>query len=847
MRGVPGSRARTPDVVSVGAAGGDQDRPARLRAEDDQASRGTGADRNPVQTRPGRQASVSYEQLAAAPSVDTPAAAGQDGGRTGKRRWRPPRQLAGRLSWGLADQAVSSLTNAAIGVYVVRTLGAEQFGAFSLAYVTYGFALSASRGLATDPLMVRFSGADLASWRRAVRDCTGTAAVVGLVLGLIVVGASAFLPGTTRMAFLALGLTLPGLMLQDSWRYSFFALGRGSQAFLNDLVWAGMLAVAMGFIAVTRHQDVFYYVLAWGATAAVAASLGPVQSQVVPRLLGAWAWLSQHRDLGTRYLLEGTSGSLSAQLRAYGVDAALGLTAVATMSAANTLMGPMTILLFGMALVTLPEAARILKRSPRRLPVFCMLLSGGMATVGLIWGVILLIALPRGLGAATIGPIWKPTYQLVLPQTVCVIGMAVFAGAGTGLHALGAARRSLRTTLIGTSSTLALTLSGAVAGGVLWSVIGLAAGAWLSALIAWWQLRAALRESRQEVASEPSKPAPSRSGRHHRRPEVAARDTTPAASGLSIGEVLFYARRRAGLTIGQLSHRTGIEGSVIGDIERNDYSACGGDFYARVYIRSMARVVGTDPAPLIAEYDGDAERPDETDEALLGTNTLALILPTEHSAAARHADSLRGRGGTRIWLAFITVLLVLGAVAAYLYQRSEQAARHPAGAGITHSASPAVTATVAPPPPEVPLQPSSISAYANGGPRYGDHIKTAFFAIDGNPATAWQTNWYDTPRFGSLKAGTGLVLDLGRPVTVTSIRVVLAPAQGAAFEVRVGDSPSLAAMPAVARSSGPGGAVALRIARPARGRFLLIWFTRLPRDTAGTYQEEVYDIALTGH
>ena len=65
-----------------------------------------------------------------------------------------------RMGWGLADQIVSSLTNFAISIYVVHSLGAVQFGAFSLAYVTYGFALNASRGLATDPLMVRFSGID---------------------------------------------------------------------------------------------------------------------------------------------------------------------------------------------------------------------------------------------------------------------------------------------------------------------------------------------------------------------------------------------------------------------------------------------------------------------------------------------------------------------------------------------------------------------------------------------------------------------------------------------------------------------------------------------------------------
>ena len=75
---------------------------------------------------------------------------------------------ARRFGWGLADQAMSSLSNAAMSFYVARELGAAQFGAFSLAYVTYSFALNASRGLATDPLLVRFSGTNLVTWRRAV-------------------------------------------------------------------------------------------------------------------------------------------------------------------------------------------------------------------------------------------------------------------------------------------------------------------------------------------------------------------------------------------------------------------------------------------------------------------------------------------------------------------------------------------------------------------------------------------------------------------------------------------------------------------------------------------------------
>ena len=229
------------------------------------------------------------------------------------------RQVGRRLSWGVADQAVSSLTNFAVSIYVVRTLGAVQFGAFSLAYVTYSFVLNASRGVATEPLMVRFSGTDLPTWRRAVANCSGTAAVMGLAAGACVLAAAALLDGTAKSAFLALGLTLPGLMLQDSWRFAFFAIGRGSQAFLNDMVWAAALLPALVLLRVTGHANVFWFVFAWGAAAAVAAAVGPLQARVIPRLSGAWGWLSQHRDLGPRYLAENTSYSGAFQLRTYGV------------------------------------------------------------------------------------------------------------------------------------------------------------------------------------------------------------------------------------------------------------------------------------------------------------------------------------------------------------------------------------------------------------------------------------------------------------------------------------------------------------------------------------------------
>jgi len=409
---------------------------------------------------------------------------------------------------------MSSISNFAVNIYIARTLGAVQYGAFGLAYVTYGFALNASRGLATDPLLVRFSGTDLPTWRRAVTSCTGTAATVGLAIGACVLAAAALLDGTAKLAFLALGLTLPGLLLQDSWRFSFFALGRGSQAFLNDMVWAVVLIPALVLLRLTGHANVFWFVFAWGAAAAVGAAVGPLQARVVPNPSSAWEWVSRHRDLGPRYLAEGTANSASSQLRNYGIGFILGLAAVGYVQAANTLMGPFMVIFYGMGLVTLPEATRILRRSPRHLPLFCLLVSGGLALLGLAWGIVLLVALPRGLGNLMLGSLWRPTYPLVGPATMLVLGGCASAGAGTGLHALGAARRSLRAMVLGSALFVVCGLAGAVAGGAVGTMIGAAVASWIGALLFWWQLRTALHEV--DNLPEGTRFLPSRPAGRHR-------------------------------------------------------------------------------------------------------------------------------------------------------------------------------------------------------------------------------------------------------------------------------------------------------------------------------------------
>ncbi len=98
-------------------------------------------------------------------------------------------------------------------------------------------------------------------------------------------------------------------------------------------------------------------------------------------------------------------------------------------------------------------------------------------------------------------------------------------------------------------------------------------------------------------------------GQLHAEPEtelapllIDAYAARPAAEPV-IGPQFAAARLRLGLTVDGLAERTRIRPHVIEAIEVDDFSACGGDFYARGHLRTLARVLGVDVAPLLETYD----------------------------------------------------------------------------------------------------------------------------------------------------------------------------------------------------------------------------------------------------
>jgi serine/threonine protein kinase len=131
----------------------------------------------------------------------------------------------------------------------------------------------------------------------------------------------------------------------------------------------------------------------------------------------------------------------------------------------------------------------------------------------------------------------------------------------------------------------------------------------------------------------------------------------------------------------------------------------------------------------------------------------------------------------------------------------------------------------------------------------------AHFAVDGNPATAWHTQYYlGNPRFGGLKSGTGLLLGMGRRVRVSSVTVTLGPVPGADLRVEVGNSDTrapatLRGFTTVARHRNAGGTVTFTARAAAEGRFVLLWFTRLPPQAPGStglFQAEIFNVVVRG-
>ena len=118
-------------------------------------------------------------------------------------------------------------------------------------------------------------------------------------------------------------------------------------------------------------------------------------------------------------------------------------------------------------------------------------------------------------------------------------------------------------------------------------------------------------------------------------------------------------------------------------------------------------------------------------------------------------------------------------------------------------------------------------------------------AVDLDATTAWTTSRYDSAPLGGLKPGVGLLLDLGRPTTLSRVQVGFT-APGTSVEVRTADAvgTSASAYRLVGAVRDAGQVASLALPAGSRGRYWLVWLTRLPKVPTG-YRAGIAELRFT--
>jgi hypothetical protein len=216
--------------------------------------------------------------------------------------------------------------------------------------------------------------------------------------------------------------------------------------------------------------------------------------------------------------------------------------------------------------------------------------------------------------------------------------------------------------------------------------------------------------------------------------------------------------------------------------------------------------------------------------------------------------SASGPGGaSRAVIVAIVAVLVAAGLAWAAYHSLHHTSGTPRASSTHHSAAPQTSSSAA------TLKPANVTGF-------DENPQSAGLALAGNPSNPWATSWYiGSPYFGNHfegKTGSGLILDMGRSVRLSSVTVMFGPSPGLNVDIKIGNNSAqgpgngdystgeatASAMPTVASKTNVGGTVTFNITSSATGRYVLIWFTKLPPWTGhpGKFQEQIYDIVVKG-
>jgi tRNA A-37 threonylcarbamoyl transferase component Bud32 len=222
--------------------------------------------------------------------------------------------------------------------------------------------------------------------------------------------------------------------------------------------------------------------------------------------------------------------------------------------------------------------------------------------------------------------------------------------------------------------------------------------------------------------------------------------------------------------------------------------------------------------------------------------------PDPAATRVRQPSAGRRPGGTparrpatfRSWILVPLILLVLAAaaIATGLLEIGGPLGVRPAHQG--SATEPAASA-------KIPI--TDVRDFDPQGADRSEHPDQTQLAQDGDSATAWTTDHYDTADFGRLKDGLGLWVGFGEDRNVTRV-VIRSPLSGWSFQLRAGSPPDALAQPLASESgettfkADPSGKTVV-VLRPASTSGILIWITQLAPD-GGRFASAIAEVSVQG-
>lgn len=395
---------------------------------------------------------------------------------------------AARANWSVLDQGLSSLTNFLIAAAAAKFGTREDFGAFSVGLTIYVLALWVARSVIAEPYVIRLTARREDEQRAAASQAVTAAAGLGALAGALV-AAGGLMAGTARGVFVAFGVFLPVLLVQDTYRFVLFASRRPQAAAGADGVW---LAVCVAGIAVGGSDlSVTAIAALFGAGAAAGTLTAARLARVSPGIRLPGAWLRRYRELASSFLMElfAVNGMPAVTLLVIALFA--DLTVMGALRAGLLLVSPVTVVVAGVFLLGAPEAVRARRRGRRSLVKLLLVLGAATSLMVLIWSGLVAL-LPARSGRMVLGENWGPGRALLLAMTVQTVANCVVLAGSTGLRTLEGVGRSLKLRALAAPVFLAGGVAGNYLAGAEGSAIGIAAGSCVSALLTWATLRKAL-------------------------------------------------------------------------------------------------------------------------------------------------------------------------------------------------------------------------------------------------------------------------------------------------------------------------------------------------------------------